>query len=386
LDRKGILECSICLDDCKISRMTRIPCGHIFCNECWTGYIDTKINDGLVTEMFCAAKGCKTQMDEVTILKLISKNPDLKEKYNKLVCQAYVRDNKNIRWCPGKGCENAIRVQLLKDKEITCSCSTKFCFGCGELPHAPADCTMIKEWNNKNHSEGDDAKWIASYTKECPKCRSVIHKDGGCQYMTCTHCNHRFCWMCLGAFDHKDHACNKLKEEVGVDPNSERAKLNKYIFFYTRYQNHQQSIDLEAQLMGKANKMMQDLSDKGMSWIDVQFIKQATQSLMECRNMLKYTYVYGFFLPKHVNRSIFEYLQADLESTVEKLSELLEAQGEKERLKVINASEYVRQRQKNLLQGLLEGEITGKGGADDEKSYKNTVEVYDGWVYKASGS
>jgi len=180
--------------------------------------------------------------------------------------------------------------------------------------------------------------------------------------------------MCLGAFDHKDHACNKLKEEVGVDPNSERARLNKYIFFFARYQIHQQSIDLETQLMGKANKMMQELSDKGMSWIDVQFIKQATQSLMECRNMLKYTYVYGYFLPKHVNRSIFEYLQADLESAVEKLSELLEAQGEKERLKVINASEYVRQRQKNLLQGLLEGEITGKGGAEEEKTYKNTVE------------
>jgi len=89
-----------------------------------------------------------------------------------------------------------------------------------------------------------------------------------------------------------------------------------------------------------------------------------------------------FFLPKHVNRSIFEYLQADLEAAVEKLSELLEASGEKDRLKVINAMEYVRQRQKNLLQGLLEGDITGKGGADDTV-YKSTVEVYDGWVYKA---
>jgi len=385
LERTAVIECTICLNDTKVSKMTRIPCGHLFCNECWIEYIKTKIYDGAVTEIFCAAKGCKTQMDEVTIVKLIGKTSELKDKYYHLVSQAYVRDNKNIRWCPGKDCENAIRVQLLKDKEVVCACGTKFCFGCGELPHAPADCTMIKEWNKKNQTDGEDAKWIASYTKECPKCSSMIHKDGGCQYMTCGHCSHRFCWMCLGAFDHKDHSCNKLKEESGVDPNSSRAKLNKYIFFFSRYQNHQQSFLLEDKLMGKAQKIMQELTDKGISWIDVQFIKQATQSLMECRNMLKYTYVYGHYLPKQVNRSIFEYLQADLEAAVEKLSELLEAPGDIDRLKVINASTYVRQRQKNLLQGLMEGEITGKGGADDEKVYKNTVEVYDGWVYK-SGS
>ena len=56
-----------------------------------------------------------------------------------------------------------------------------------------------------------------------------------------------------------------------------------------------------------------------MSWIDVQFIKTATKTLMEARQMLKYTYVYGFFLPKNVNRSLFELLQTDLEDKVEVL-------------------------------------------------------------------
>jgi hypothetical protein len=37
---------------------------------------------------------------------------------------------------------------------------------------------------------------------------------------------------------------------------------------------------------------------------------------------------------------------------------------------------------KNLLQGLAEGEITGKGDIEDHTVYKNTVEKYDGWVYK----
>jgi ariadne-1 len=120
-----------------------------------------------------------------------------------------------------------------------------------------------------------------------------------------------------------------------------------------------------------------------MSWIDVQFIKQATEALMDCRPMLKWTYVYGYFLPETTNRDIFEYLQSDLEAGVERLSQLLEAKGDKDRVTIINATEYVRQRQKNLLQGLMENDIQGRAAAP-EKAYVNTdAEQYDGWIYKA---
>lgn len=61
--------------------------------------------------------------------------------------------------------------------------------------------------------------------------------------------------------------------------------------------------------MGVAEATMRELTEKGAAWIDVQYIKQATIALNEARQMLKYTYVYGYFLPAHVNRSIFEYLQ-----------------------------------------------------------------------------
>eukprot|EP01126_Amoeba_proteus_P034069 TRINITY_DN3377_c0_g2_i3.p1 TRINITY_DN3377_c0_g2~~TRINITY_DN3377_c0_g2_i3.p1 ORF type:complete len:307 (+),score=46.82 TRINITY_DN3377_c0_g2_i3:1145-2065(+) len=304
---------------------------------------------------------------------------------------------------------------------------------------------MLLDWNQKATKDEANAKWIAAYTKECPKCSFIslfliywvpqcssssschffllhpyfqilphhslnltylhcksrsslkltstrnqhlfsiasVHKDGGCQYMRCSNCSHTFCWMCLGAFDHKDHACNKFQTETGVDSNSARAQLNKYTHFLTRYNNHQQSIQLEDKLMAVAEKLMQDLADKGMSWIDAQFIKQATEALVECRTMLKYTYVYGFYLPQHTNREIFEYLQADLESGVERLSGLLEAKVNKDRVQIINATEYVRQRQKNLVEGLMENDIQGSR-LNVEKVYTNTdAEKYDGWIYKA---
>jgi ariadne-1 len=67
------------------------------------------------------------QVDEVTINKLV-KDSKVKERYLTLVAEAYVQDNSNVRWCPGKGCTKAIRVQLLKDKEVICECGQKFWF------------------------------------------------------------------------------------------------------------------------------------------------------------------------------------------------------------------------------------------------------------------
>lgn len=69
--------------------------------------------------------------------------------------------------------------------------------------------------------------------------------------------------------------------------------------------------------MAIAEKTMEQLAEQGMPWIDVQFIKKATIQLMEARNMLKWTYVYGYYLPESVNRELFEYLQGDLEAETE---------------------------------------------------------------------
>ncbi|KAI1745528.1 hypothetical protein F4680DRAFT_105561 [Xylaria scruposa] len=38
-------------------------------------------------------------------------------------------------------------------------------------------------------------------SKPCPKCQFDIEKDGGCDKMTCSKCDHAFCWICLTSFD-----------------------------------------------------------------------------------------------------------------------------------------------------------------------------------------
>jgi hypothetical protein len=51
-----------------------------------------------------------------------------------------------------------------------CELYLKPSFGCGSLPHNPATCKMLTDWESKSSKDEANAKWIAAYTKECPKC------------------------------------------------------------------------------------------------------------------------------------------------------------------------------------------------------------------------
>eukprot|EP01130_Rhizamoeba_saxonica_P015484 TRINITY_DN695_c0_g1_i2.p1 TRINITY_DN695_c0_g1~~TRINITY_DN695_c0_g1_i2.p1 ORF type:complete len:378 (+),score=61.39 TRINITY_DN695_c0_g1_i2:456-1589(+) len=374
-------ECSICMGIMNNENSTALSCGHSFCKVCWIQYLAVKIQNVDSKKIYCPSRNCKIQVDESDICEFLSEDISLLGKYKKLLTNYYVLDNKNIRWCPGPGCTIAVKVDSIKNKKVACDCGIKFCFGCGNLPHDPADCNMMKKWDKKSNIEGENAKWLASYTKECPKCNFVIHKAGGCQYIKCSNCKHNFCWICLGEFDHTNHSCNKFSY-ADLDPGSERAQLLKYTHFFKRYMTHSQSIKLEEKLMEQAEILMQNLADSGQSWIDVQYIKDATITLMEARRIIKYTYVYGYYLPEFVNRDLFEHLQSELESGVESLSEILESGNEKDRLIILNKKNYVSQRMKNFVEGIMEEDITG-GGNNNEKTYDTDVVKYDGWIYNS---
>jgi ariadne-1 len=85
-----------------------------------------------------------------------------------------------------------------------------------------------------------------------------------------------------------------------------------------------------------------------------------TEALIRCRRVLAYTYVYAFYLPRgSPEQNIFEYLQEDLESTVEKLSRQLEDMGKEfdmsKKRQIIDLTALGLRRLQNLLNGVEEG-------------------------------
>jgi len=166
--------------------------------------------------------------------------------------------------------------------------------------------------------------------------------------------------------------CNRYEEKSSTDARDHQAKsrasLERYLHYYNRYANHEQSAKLDRELFTRTEKktgQLQITSD--MSWIEVQFLKNAVDTLSACRQTLKWSYAFAFYLEKSNQTDIFESNQADLEFAVEGLSELCEKPVEiiqEQNLKqvILDKAVYVKQRQGVLLEDTAKGLMEGRWG------------------------
>jgi ariadne-1 len=162
--------------------------------------------------------------------------------------------NKNIKWCPQKGCEYMAEKTVYAIKNtVDCKCGNSFCFSCEYEDHLPATCSMVRIWKEKESADSENLTWIKANTKPCPKCQSLIEKNQGCMHMTCQKCQFGFCWLCLMEWSKHNsgtggyYACNiyddlkksnkefKKQEEIAEQSKNE---ILKYQFHYERYNNH----------------------------------------------------------------------------------------------------------------------------------------------------
>jgi len=77
--------------------------------------------------------------------------------------------------------------------------------------------------------------------------------------------------------------------------------------YYNRFANHEQSIKLEADLYARTEKKMEELQEtSSLSWIEVQFLAKAVETLGRVRTVLKWTYAMTFYLEKNNQTEMFE--------------------------------------------------------------------------------
>ncbi|TVY54427.1 E3 ubiquitin-protein ligase dbl4, partial [Lachnellula cervina] len=329
--------CDICCEDEKGLKSFAMKCGHRFCINCYNQYLGQKIKEeGEAARIQCPADGCKRIMDAKSLDLLVG--ADLQTRYHELLTRTYVEDKDQMKWCPAPDCTNAIECGIKKKDllrvvpTVACDCKHRFCFGCILADHQPAPCELVKMWLKKCADDSETANWISANTKECPRCNSTIEKNGGCNHMTCRKCKHEFCWMCMGLWSEHGtswYNCNRFEEKSGSDARDAQAKsrvsLERYLHYYNRYANHEQSAKLDKDIYHKTEKKMIQLqSASGMSWIEVQYLNSASQALQTCRQTLKWTYAFAYYLGKVNLTAMFEDNQKDLEMAVEALSEMFE--------------------------------------------------------------
>ncbi|CAK4034421.1 probable E3 ubiquitin ligase [Lecanosticta acicola] len=329
--------CDICCEDTPDLQSFAMKCGHRYCVNCYRQYLAQKIREeGEAARIRCPGDRCNNIVDAKSLDLLVT--PDLTERYHELLMRTYVDDKENLKWCPAPECVYAVECPV-KQKDLNrivptvhCECKHAFCFGCTLADHQPCPCSLVRKWLKKCEDDSETANWISANTKECPKCHSTIEKNGGCNHMTCRKCRNEFCWMCMGVWSEHGtswYNCNRFEEKSGLDARDAQARsrqsLERYLHYYNRYANHEQSARLDKNIFEKTEKKMQLLQNQsGLSWIEVQFLENASHALQMCRQTLKWTYAFAYYLARNNQTEIFEDNQKDLEMAVENLSEMFE--------------------------------------------------------------
>ncbi|KAH8916591.1 RING finger domain-containing protein [Atractiella rhizophila] len=356
--------CDVCYDD-TTKESIALSCNHRYCKDCYSHYLEQKIaEEGESRRIQCMGSECSLIVDEKTIALLVS--PPVLNKYRHLLNRTYVDDDPTLRWCPAPGCDHAIRCTIpLRSltsivPTVQCKCGKTFCFGCGRDDHQPCICAIVNLWLKKCEDDSETANWISANTKECTKCHSTIEKNGGCNHMTCKKCKWEFCWVCMGPWSEHGtswYNCNRFEDkgEAKDAISKSRVALERYLHYYNRYSNHEQSAKLEKDVYARIEKKMEEIQQSSkLSWIEVQFMKRAVDTLGKCRATLKWTYAMAFYLKRTTQTELFEANQSDLEHAVEQLSELLEKPIEAEnipqlRQETTDKTVYVEKRNETML-------------------------------------
>ncbi|OBZ88239.1 E3 ubiquitin-protein ligase dbl4 [Choanephora cucurbitarum] len=91
---------------------------------------------------------------------------------------------------------------ILYFPDIQCSdCDQFFCLQCGEGTHKGLTCEAnMKQrilWQQQiNDNDVETLRWKLEFSRKCPCCSIMIHRDEGCNKVECTLCGFVFCWEC----------------------------------------------------------------------------------------------------------------------------------------------------------------------------------------------
>ncbi len=384
-------ECEICTEI--ITEFVPIPCGHSFCKGCWKDYLELKITEGQVAELQCPSYGCSKIVPAEVVASIIPK--DVEAKYLKFGIDAFVQASSNMKWCPHPGCGRAVCLPSSEvppttpgpvtaddggasaststgdtsqvnapPRTVDCGMGHFFCWACNREAHDPCDCELWTQWKEEASKHDSQSSlvlsatsaaqlassdtWITKHSKPCPNCKAPIEKSDGCNHMTCSNCQHDFCWVCTGPWQIHGrrtggyYSCNrfraarnatkrieKAKESATVVAKRRQSKYFKHI--YSRYINHSDSLRYEEELLGNVKEKAAALIEAALGsganinrdTVDGKFVEDAVRELLKARCALRATYAMSYYIDSDTDRYKVVKLVARLEKSTEGLAEMI---------------------------------------------------------------
>jgi ariadne-1 len=147
-------------------------------------------------------------------------------------------------------------------------------------------------------------------------------------------CGHEFCWICFAEW--KVHGgdfynCNKFdpkkqKEEEKIVKNA-KSELERYVFFFNRYINHQKALQLGVKMRTTIQNTIKSFNDtKGLPYEELKYLENAVEAIIKSHRCLKNTYIFGYYMKDVNERQLFEHNQMLLGKEADVLHEDMEGE------------------------------------------------------------
>ncbi|MCL4380488.1 IBR domain-containing protein [Candidatus Dependentiae bacterium] len=164
------------------------------CKECLKRSFEAALRDKKVDDFKCLR--CNNQLTQQDAIALDATAEQL-EQYADYATKQWLMQQNNIKHCPTPNCPYAFINEASCPQTIQCQqCNKKYCSQC-LLPHKESVTCKQAAAKLLSQEERETLQWEQQNTKQCPRCKKKIEKNGGCNHMTCDNCRYEFCWICL---------------------------------------------------------------------------------------------------------------------------------------------------------------------------------------------
>ena len=101
--------------------------------------------------------------------------------------------------------------------------------------------------------------------------------------------------------------------------------LERYIKYYKGWYNHYRNLEIADKIKEKVKQFKKDLIEKkNLLENDIIFLDDSLNTICDCNRLLKYIYIFGYFLNDNANITLFENNLEILQNQTDSLLELIE--------------------------------------------------------------
>ena len=221
----AITQCQCCFDE-NVPLIQVVHCEgdehHAYCEECALSYAKTQIGQGKYAIVCFGTQHCKAGFSHADKLRFL--DSDMlklldKLEQNDIMRMAEMDGLEGLAKCPF--CDYAeIYPDVSEDKIFRCkasACLKESCRICNHESHIPKTCAEYKAENGMTERHRIEEARTAALLRPCPKCKTPIVKDDGCNKMICSKCKCAICDYC-GKDITKEGYSHFAADSIGIGP------------------------------------------------------------------------------------------------------------------------------------------------------------------------